>query len=95
MAVPLAGSMKMPLARFLGFDFPGRLAYALSYGAVGFFFRDFVGKIVSGFRAAGHAVEAVIIIAVFVTSPSHFPCTGNTAPIASCREYRYRSWRQN
>ncbi|MFZ0232836.1 MAG: rhodanese-like domain-containing protein [Candidatus Acidiferrales bacterium] len=66
MAVPLAGSMKMPLAQFLGLDFLGALAYALAYGAVGFVFRDFVGKIVSGFRAAGHAVEAVIIIAVFV-----------------------------
>jgi membrane protein DedA with SNARE-associated domain/rhodanese-related sulfurtransferase len=65
MAAPLAGSMKMPLAQFLALDFLGASLYALSYGAVGFVFRDFVGKIVSGFRAAGHAVEAVIILAVF------------------------------
>jgi membrane protein DedA with SNARE-associated domain/rhodanese-related sulfurtransferase len=64
MAAPLAGSMKMPFLQFLGLDFLGASAYALVYGAVGFVFRDFVSKIVSGFRAAGHAVEIVIIIAV-------------------------------
>src|ERR1700741_3841854 len=64
MAAPLAGSMKMPFFQFLGLDFLGASAYALAYGAVGFIFRDFVAKIVSGFRAAGHAVEIVIIIAL-------------------------------
>src|SRR6202046_2050488 len=63
-AAPLAGSMKMPFSQFLGLDFLGASLYALSYGAVGFIFRDFVAKIVSGFRAAGHAGEIVIIIAV-------------------------------
>lgn len=66
MAAPLAGSMKMPFFQFLGLDFLGASAYALAYGAVGFIFRDFVAKIVSGFRAAGHAVEIVIIMAVIV-----------------------------
>ena len=65
MAAPLAGSMKMPFFQFLGLDFLGASAYALAYGTVGFIFRDFVMQIVSGFRAAGHAVEIVIIIAVF------------------------------
>jgi len=64
MAAPLAGSMKMPFFQFLGLDFLGASAYALAYGAVGFMFRDFVAKIVHGFRAAGHAVEIVIIIVV-------------------------------
>ena len=64
MAAPLAGSMKMPFSQFLGLDFLGASLYALSYGAVGFIFRDFVAKIVSGFRAAGHVVEIVIIIAL-------------------------------
>ena len=64
MAAPLAGSMKMPFLQFLGLDFLGSSVYALAYGTVGFIFRDFVAKIVSGFRAAGHAVEIVIIIAV-------------------------------
>jgi len=64
MAAPLAGSMKMPFLQFLRLDFLGGSIYALSYGAVGFIFRDFVAKIVGGFRAAGHAVEIVIVIAV-------------------------------
>ncbi len=65
MAAPLAGSMKMPFLQFLGLDFLGASLYALAYGAVGFIFRDFVAQIVSGFRAAGHAVEVVITVAVF------------------------------
>lgn len=56
----------MPFFQFLGLDFLGASAYALAYGAVGFIFGDFVAKIVSGFRAAGHAVEIVIIMAVIV-----------------------------
>src|ERR1700723_4211196 len=64
MAAPLAGSMKMPFFQFLGLDFVGASAYTLAYGAVGFIVRDFVAKIVSGFRTAGHAVESVIIMAV-------------------------------
>ena len=63
MAPPLAGSMKMPFLEFLGLDFLGASAYALGYGAIGFVFRDFVATIVHGFRAVGHAVEIVIIIA--------------------------------
>src|SRR5271170_1242015 len=64
MAAPLAGSMKMPFFQFLGLDFLGASVYALAYGTVGFIFRDFVAKIVSGLHAAGHVVEIVIIIAV-------------------------------
>lgn len=66
MAAPLAGSMKMPFFQFLGVDFLGASLYALAYGAVGFVFRDFVHQIIDGFRAAGHAVEAVIIIAILI-----------------------------
>ena len=64
MAAPLAGSMKMPFSQFLGLDFLGASLYALSYGAVGFVFRDFVARIVNGFRAAGHVVQIVIILAL-------------------------------
>ena len=64
MAAPLAGSMKMPFFQFLALDFLGASAYTLAYGTVGFIFRDFVAKIVNGFRTAGHAVEIVIILAV-------------------------------
>jgi hypothetical protein len=55
--------MKMPFMQFLGLDFLGATAYALAYGGVGFIFRDFVATIARGFRAAGHAVEIVVIIA--------------------------------
>jgi len=64
MAAPLAGSMKMPFLQFLGLDFLGAGIYALSYGAVGFIFRDFIAKIIGGFRAAGHAVEIVVVAGV-------------------------------
>jgi membrane protein DedA with SNARE-associated domain/rhodanese-related sulfurtransferase len=64
MAAPLAGSMKMPYLQFVGLDFLGACLYALAYIAVGYIFRDFLGKILDGFRAAGHAVEVVIILAV-------------------------------
>jgi membrane protein DedA with SNARE-associated domain len=63
MAPPLAGSMKMPFMQFLGLDFLGAAAYALVYGGVGFIFRDFLATILRGFRAAGYAVEIVVIIA--------------------------------
>ena len=64
MSAPLAGSMKMPFLQFLGLDLLGCSIYALVYGALGFIFRDFVAKIVGGFRAAGHAVEIVIVLAL-------------------------------
>jgi membrane protein DedA with SNARE-associated domain/rhodanese-related sulfurtransferase len=64
LSAPLAGSMKMPPLQFLALDFLGAGIYALAYGAVGFVFRDFVAKIVGGFRAAGHVIEIVIILAV-------------------------------
>jgi membrane protein DedA with SNARE-associated domain len=63
MAPPLAGSMKMPILQFLALDFVGAASYTLAYGAVGFVFRDFIATIVRGFRAAGHVVEIVILIA--------------------------------
>ena len=63
MAPPLAGSMKMPFLQFLGLDFLGASAYALAYGGAGFIFRDFVATIARGFRAAGHAIEIVVVIA--------------------------------
>ncbi|MGA7921780.1 MAG: rhodanese-like domain-containing protein [Candidatus Acidiferrales bacterium] len=64
MSAPLAGSMKMPLVQFLGLDFLGASFYALAYGAVGYIFRDFLAKIISGFRAAGHAFEFFLVLAV-------------------------------
>jgi membrane protein DedA with SNARE-associated domain/rhodanese-related sulfurtransferase len=64
MSAPLAGSMKMPYLQFLGLDLLGACLYALAYGAVGYLFRDFLAKIISGFRAAGHVFEFFIVVAV-------------------------------
>lgn len=64
LAAPLAGSMKMPYAQFLALDFLGAGIYALTYGAVGYVFRDFLVKILNGLSAATHAVELVIALAI-------------------------------
>ena len=63
MAPPLAGSMEMPFAQFLGLDFLGATVYAFAYLGIGYFFRDFIASITRGFQAAGHAVEIVVILA--------------------------------
>lgn len=63
MAPPLAGSMEMPFAQFLGLDFLGATVYSFAYLGIGYFFRDFIATITRGFQAAGHAVEMVVILA--------------------------------
>src|SRR5580693_6506044 len=64
MAPPLAGSMKMRLDIFLRFDVAGATLYAVVYIAVGFLFRDVLASIAHGFQTAGHAVEAVTVLAL-------------------------------
>jgi membrane protein DedA with SNARE-associated domain len=66
MAPPLAGSMKMPFAQFLGLDVVGANFYALAYGVIGFLFRDFLAAIARGFQSAGHVMEVAIILAAIV-----------------------------
>jgi membrane protein DedA with SNARE-associated domain len=66
MAPPLAGSMEMPYLQFLGLDFLGASAYVFAYGAVGYFFRDFIATITRGVQAAGRAVELVVVLAAIV-----------------------------
>lgn len=63
MAPPLAGSMKLPFVQFLMLDLAGAGFYALTYGAIGFLFRDFLAAIARGFRAAGYVVGIVVIAA--------------------------------
>ncbi len=72
MAPPLAGSMKMPFPQFLALDFLGACTYALSYGAVGFVFRDFLASIASGFRTVGHAFEIVALVAAIAFTAYRF-----------------------
>ncbi len=64
MAAPLAGSMKMRFWQFLRLDSLGAGVYAFSYLAVGYLSRDFLAAILSGFHAAGRAMEGVLIVAI-------------------------------
>ena len=60
MAAPLAGSMKMRYGQFLQLDFTGALLYSSTYLLVGYLCRDFLAAILTGFHAAGRAMEFLI-----------------------------------
>jgi len=66
MAAPLAGSMKMRFSQFLRLDFAGALLYCLTYLLVGYLSRDFLAATLSGFHAAGRAMEVVVIAALVI-----------------------------
>src|ERR1700692_2563246 len=56
MAPPLAGSMNMPMAQFLGLDLAGAALYSGSYFAVGFLFSDALSALTRGYQAAGRVM---------------------------------------
>jgi hypothetical protein len=64
MAAPLAGSMKMRFGQFARLDFTGALLYSVTYLSVGYLSRDFLAATLSGFRAAGRAMEVIVIAAL-------------------------------
>jgi membrane protein DedA with SNARE-associated domain len=66
MAAPLAGSMKMRFGQFLRLDFAGALLYSLTYLFVGYLSRDFLAATLTGFHAAGRAMEVVVIASLAV-----------------------------
>jgi len=66
MAAPLAGSMKMRFGQFLRLDFVGALLYSVTYLLVGYVSRDFLAATLSGFHAAGQAMEIIVITALLV-----------------------------
>ena len=66
MAAPLAGSMNMRFAQFFRLDLAGALLYTLTYLLVGYVSRDFLAAILTGFHAAGRAMEIIVIIALVV-----------------------------
>ena len=66
MAAPLAGSMKMRFGQFLRLDFLGALLYSSTYLLVGYVSRDFLAATLSGFHAAGRAMEVIVITALVV-----------------------------
>ena len=66
MAAPLAGSMKMRFGQFLLLDLSGSLLYISFYLLVGYLSRDFLAVTLNSFRAAGRAMEVVIIVALVI-----------------------------
>jgi membrane protein DedA with SNARE-associated domain len=66
MAAPLAGSMKMRFGQFLRLDLLGALLYSSTYLLVGYLSRDFLAATLSGFHAAGRAMEIIVITALVV-----------------------------
>jgi membrane protein DedA with SNARE-associated domain len=66
MAAPLAGSMNMRFSQFVRLDFAGALLYSTTYLLVGYLSRDFLAATLSGFHAAGRAMEAVVLLALIV-----------------------------
>ena len=68
MAAPLAGSMKMRFSQFLRLDFAGALLYSVTYLLLGYVSRDFLAATLSGFHAAGRAMEIVVVGALVLYS---------------------------
>ncbi len=66
MAAPLAGSMKMRYWQFVQLDGLGAALYSVVYFFVGFLSRDVLAAVLRGFRAAGRAMEAAIVMALVV-----------------------------
>lgn len=64
MAPPLAGSMRMPVWRFLRYDIAGAALYIAAYFGAGFLGSRFLRQIINGLSTAGSAMEVVIIVAV-------------------------------
>jgi len=64
MAPPLAGSMNMRAAQFLRLDLVGVLVYVLTYGTIGFLFRDMFRALIGGLQTFGRLAEWVFAAAV-------------------------------
>jgi hypothetical protein len=56
--------MNMRFGQFLRLDLAGAALYSLTYLAVGYISRDFLAATLSGFHAAGRAMEVVVLLAV-------------------------------
>lgn len=64
MAAPLAGSMNMRIAQFLGLDFLGTSLYVSSYFLVGFLFSGALSGIMNGYQALGSVIGGVLGLTV-------------------------------
>ncbi len=61
MSPPLAGSMNMRYAQFLGLDFVGAFLYIGTYFSAGFLFSGALEQITAGYHAAAHMMGWVLI----------------------------------
>jgi membrane protein DedA with SNARE-associated domain/rhodanese-related sulfurtransferase len=64
MAPPLAGSMNMRFAQFLGLDFLGALLYLGAYFSAGFLFSGAIGSLTKGYETLGGVVTWLAVAAV-------------------------------
>jgi membrane protein DedA with SNARE-associated domain/rhodanese-related sulfurtransferase len=69
LAAPLAGSMRMRLPQFVGFDLAGASLYIVSYWGVGFLCSGFLGAITRGYSQFGEYVGWALatLLAGYVT----------------------------
>jgi membrane protein DedA with SNARE-associated domain/rhodanese-related sulfurtransferase len=66
MAPPLAGSMSMPPAQFLGLDFLGACLYAAAWIGSGFVFSDVLSSLTSGYSAVGSVFGWIVVAAIAI-----------------------------
>lgn len=65
-AGPLAGIFRLPYLRFLFFNFTGAVAWATTFGCVGFLFGSSWQRLVTFARHLNRAVLVGILIAVLI-----------------------------
>jgi membrane protein DedA with SNARE-associated domain/rhodanese-related sulfurtransferase len=64
MAPPLAGSMNMRFAQFIGLDLTGASLYVAAYMSVGFLFSGALGSITKNYELFGRVASWILIAAV-------------------------------
>ncbi len=70
MAAPLAGSLNMRFAKFIGLDAPGVAFYVTAWVLTGFLFSRFINLIVEWVHRLGHAFAfiALVLVAAYAVS---------------------------
>jgi membrane protein DedA with SNARE-associated domain len=66
MAPPLAGSMKMKPLQFAQLDTVGAALYIAAYEALGYLFRDFLGRVTQTLEQASRAVAELLLVALLL-----------------------------
>ncbi|HWF11004.1 MAG TPA: VTT domain-containing protein [Bryobacteraceae bacterium] len=88
LAAPLAGSMKMRMPQFVGFDLVGASVYILVYWGVGFLFSGFLGAITKGYSQFGRYVGwsiAVFVAGYLIYRAANVWRERNSPPVSKIR----------